>query len=99
MVIVATLLESVPGKSRDEPGAAQPEVRLAYHGDDPSTLSFASCRPGRGGQGGAAAVETTTRHAFAAPVRLGSTQARFVRRRSSGTGPFDPAAPPGPRCR
>src|SRR4030095_3492286 len=41
-------------------------------------------------------VETTTRHACAARLRLGSTQALVARRRSSGTGPFDPSpAPPG----
>jgi len=37
-------------------------------------------------------VETTTRRAFAAPLRLGSIRARDFRRHSSGTGPFD-------RCR
>src|SRR5439155_16456275 len=44
-------------------------------------------------------VETTTRHAFAAPRRLGSIPARVFRRRMPGTGPFDPCPtfPPGPR--
>ena len=35
-------------------------------------------------------VETTTRHALATPLRLGSIRARFARRRLLGTGPFDP---------
>jgi len=39
---------------------------------------------------GAVGGETTTRHACAAPVRLGSIQARGVRRRVAGTGPFAP---------
>src|SRR5262247_3419486 len=39
-----------------------------------------------------ARVETTTRHASAAPVRLGSIRARHVRRRLEGTGRFDPGA-------
>jgi len=39
-----------------------------------------------------ARVETTTRHASAAPVRLGSIKVRRVRRRLEGTGPFDPGA-------
>src|SRR5262245_64253943 len=47
---------------------------------------------------GAAGVETTTRHACADPRRLGSIQARDVRRRDAGTGPFDPGGtlPPPP---
>lgn len=42
-------------------------------------------------------VETTTRHAFAFPWRLGSIGARVFRRRLSGTGPFDPDRTPGRR--
>ena len=49
------------------------------------------------GRGDAAGVETTTRHAFAAPRRLGSIPALGVRRRSSGTGPFDPGRVPSTR--
>ena len=48
-----------------------------------------------GGAGrGARGVETTTRHASAAPLRLGSIRARSVRRRSAGTGRFDPSRTP-----
>ena len=54
-------------------------------------------RPGVGGATGerkrsvgAAGVETTTRHAGAAPRRLGSIRARGARRHVTGTGPFDP---------
>jgi dihydropteroate synthase len=48
-----------------------------------------------GGEGwGARGVETTTRHASAAPLRLGSSQARSARRRSAGTGRFDPSRTP-----
>jgi hypothetical protein len=49
------------------------------------------------GRGDAAGVETTTRHAFAAPRRLGSIPALDVRRHSSGTGPFDPGRVPPTR--
>jgi len=43
-------------------------------------------------QAGAVGVETTTRHACAAPGRLGSIRARPVRRPLGGNGslPFDP---------
>jgi hypothetical protein len=44
----------------------------------------------RARQPGAAGVERTTRHACAFPTRLGSIRARNVRRRTEGTGPFDP---------
>jgi dihydropteroate synthase len=50
-----------------------------------------------GGAGrGARGVETTTRHASAAPLRLGSIQARRGRRRSAGTGRTPPRAPDEP---
>src|SRR5207245_1003540 len=39
---------------------------------------------------GAAGVERTTRHAPAAPVRLGSIEALHPRHRVPGTGPFAP---------
>jgi len=51
---------------------------------------------------GAVGVETTTRHACAAPRRLGSIRARGGRRRMLGTGPFDPDGarrPRPPACR
>src|SRR5207248_3839263 len=56
---------------------------------------------GAGRSTGAGGVETTTRHACAAPRRLGSIRARGVRRRMAGTGPFDPSrtGPPGRVCR
>ena len=45
---------------------------------------------------GAAGGERTTRHAPAAPGRLGSIQALDSRRRLPGTGPFAPRRPPHP---
>jgi hypothetical protein len=47
-------------------------------------------RRGVGRRSEAVAVEMTTRHAFAHPLRLGSIRARKIRRRLEGTGPFDP---------
>jgi hypothetical protein len=49
------------------------------------------------GPGGAVGVETTTRHAFVGPRRLGSIRARDARRCFSGTGPFDPDRAPRTR--
>lgn len=44
----------------------------------------------------AGAVEVTTRHACAGPLRLGSIPARCVRRRLAGTGRSTPPARPHP---
>src|SRR5205814_1121949 len=64
----------------------------AIFDEDPAKVAraVAGGREARGGEG----VTETTRHASAAPGRLGSIRARLARRRSPGTGPCDPFPSP-----
>src|SRR5437867_62717 len=64
---------------------------------DLRTRRQVDARPDAGGRvTDAAGVERTTRHARAAPVRLGSIQALNSRRRGAGNGSLRPPPRPSP---
>ena len=71
-----------------------------FPGSSPKELfDFLPHRAAGGWREDVAGVETTTRRACAAPLRLGSIRAHVFRRRVLGTGPFDPChtLPPSAR--
>src|SRR3989441_991605 len=107
------LLRLVEDDPADRPVLLQQKLRRFAHGallsrNDIRATCIASARvtqapPRGGGQWVAADAgrgRSTTRHALAAPVRLGSIWARRVRFRLAGTGLIDPARhPPRPTAR
>ena len=92
-------LKEVGDPATGEPiGKTEKNLKAAVAGE---TYEYTQMYPGMAktarSEGFGGRVETTTRHACAAPPRLGSIRARGSRRQFSGTGPYDPPAVLRPR--